>query len=211
MTEHTLRDINRHYAGTVVSFREGDKNVPFSIDRIEEDLNGNRIVFGAIARGRWVGLEEPKFLQDLNLEWPELGLINTARHVVHFERRSLRQWTRGFRMDLISPNIIQSDLLAVYGRRLLVDSPSTIERIYNPIYLTKEQAMEEALNNQSCRAISPDVWIGAHLRHENLVFGYKKWTVGYITDNGTFVLDRNCTKLQDNLESVVGPMEVGEL
>lgn len=204
----STRDLNLYFGDTFVSIDEDGVRKPVHLLEVFED----GAFIGKIRKGvaRWPrGTINVRF-NTLNLDWPKMGLFNLGNTVIHMERRVRRQVSRSFRSNLVTHKTVSPELESVLGTKVFPFSPPSLKKIFNPEYLTVEESLEEISRGRVARAVSPEIWIGRHIRHKDLVFGYKGWVVGRL-DGDSFILDHECESLLPLIEETLPDVGVGSL
>ncbi len=148
--------------------------------------------------------------EDINIVCPELGAINVGDICLYLSRRNTRQWRRGFRhnhANFFDPgsdfrHYVAQDEVSRYNK----DSrnPTLIDAIWNPEYISIEQAVIEAYDGTRYgSAISKDYYIYSNQYCNIPMIGYKSIDVGTIDDNLDVKLFKDCTHLNESFNETL--------
>lgn len=198
-------DLNQAYSDCLVSFqkRGEDTKTPFYIREIFEGDTGFVARGYTPARTRWGTTTDISF-DRLDLNWPDLGLINYSDYIVFGTQVPQRQWRRGLHHGNSSFTVVSWDIVRRYVEEFNPFSATAAHALYNPRYSSAGEALNEVLSGATtARAINKEVWVGIDSGYDTPVVGFNTDVIG-IYQNGRFRLLEGMEPLRETIGEVLG-------
>jgi len=158
MYELEPQDLGLAYKETYVGFKKGDKLLPFFVkgaDRSIEEDGTRLLLYGQLLEnGEWK--DEKIFYDDDNLQlhFPQIGVVNTANTVVFIGLRTKKQYKKTLTsnvIDLVDPLAQERKLLGMI-KISGVKNKSILNKIFNPITFTQIEALNLVKDNKRLAA-----------------------------------------------------------